>query len=116
MLFPSHRSGWINYWQVPLTGGEPLPVHAEASDQTDGVLSPGGEKFAFVANTNGATRLVVVDLAGGAARVLVDPATGRCLKAGMVAGRQRDRLSVGEPDLSGRSVGGGCRQAAPPAN
>ena len=76
VLFPSHRSGWINYWQVPLNGGEPLPVHAEASDQTDGVLAPGGEKFAFVANSNGATRLVVVDLAGGEARVLVNPAIG----------------------------------------
>ena len=40
VVFPSHRSGWINYWRAPLRGGEPMPVHAQASDQSDGALSP----------------------------------------------------------------------------
>lgn len=76
VLFPSHRSGWINYWQVGLDGSEPLPVYAEEADQIDGVLSPTGDGFAFAANTNGTIRLVVVDLAEGTARTLVNPDMG----------------------------------------
>ena len=42
LLFRSHRSGWINYWQVPLAGGEPKPLHAEDADQSDAVWAPDG--------------------------------------------------------------------------
>ena len=76
VIFPSHRSGWINYWQVPLAGGDPRPVCAEAADQVDGALSPDGEALAFTANTNGTTRLVVVDVSNGEANILVDPEMG----------------------------------------
>ncbi len=76
VLFPSHRSGWINYWQAPLGGGEPMHLFADASDQTDGVLSPAGDALAFVANANGTTRLVVGGLADGQRRELVAPDMG----------------------------------------
>ena len=79
VIFPSHRSGWINYWRAPLQGdGEPTPVHADAADQTDGVLAPDGGALAYVANHNGTTRLCVVDLtaADPTARVLAAPEMG----------------------------------------
>jgi len=77
VVFPSHRSGWINYWQVPLAGGEPKPVYAEDSDQSEATFSPDGRFLAFVSNTNGTTRLTVVPAdAGGSARILVNPELG----------------------------------------
>jgi len=76
VIFPSHRNGWINYWQVPYAGGEAAPVHAESSDQIDAVISPDGTRIAWVSNNNGATRLTVVDLTSGAARTLIDPSMG----------------------------------------
>ncbi len=76
LLFPSHRSGWINYWQVPLDGGDPQPLHAESADQSEAVLSPDGNAAAFIANKNGTTRLVVKNLNDGSVRVLVAPEPG----------------------------------------
>ena len=80
VLFPSHRNGWINYWRTTPTGGIPTPVHAETADQTDGVLSPAGDQFAYVANTNGTLRLVMVDLADGSSDVLIEPDMGMITK------------------------------------
>ncbi len=57
ILFPSHRSGWINYWRTSMKGGDVELVHAEESDQTQARLSPDGRQAAFVSNTNGTTRL-----------------------------------------------------------
>lgn len=76
VIFPSHRSGWINYWRTSQESGEPSPVHAEPSDQTDAVLAPDGATLAYVANSNGATRLTVVDLTTNAATILVQPELG----------------------------------------
>jgi dipeptidyl aminopeptidase/acylaminoacyl peptidase len=76
VVFSSHRSGWINYWQVPLAGGEAKPVYPEVSDQSEATFSPDGQFLAFVSNTNGTTRLTVVSSDGGSARVLVDPELG----------------------------------------
>jgi len=80
VVFPSHRSGWINYWQTSLAGGEPKPVYAEESDQIEATFSPDGRFLAFVSNTNGTTRLTVVPMDAespeGAARVLVNPKLG----------------------------------------
>jgi dipeptidyl aminopeptidase/acylaminoacyl peptidase len=80
VVFPSHRSGWINYWWVPLAGGDPQPVHAEESDQTEAVFSPDGRHLALVSNTNGTLRLTVVPFEGGkpagSARRVVDPEMG----------------------------------------
>ena len=65
VIFRSHRSGWINYWQVPITGGQPQPVYQEEADQSDAVLSPDGH-LAFVSNINGTTCLRVAPVTGQA--------------------------------------------------
>ena len=57
VLFPSHRSGWINYWRASMNGEGVDLLYAEASDQTQAQLSPDGRQLAFVSNTNGTMRL-----------------------------------------------------------
>ncbi|MEM7129394.1 MAG: alpha/beta fold hydrolase [Chloroflexota bacterium] len=77
ILFPSHRNGWINYWRVSMRGGAVEPVYAEASDQTQAQISPDGYQIAFVANTNGTTRLTIAEVDGtGRPQVLVAPEMG----------------------------------------
>lgn len=76
LLFRSTRSGWINYWVVPLTGGEPRALSAEPADQSDARWSPDGSAVAFVSNRNGTLDLRVAALRGGAARVVVPIVTG----------------------------------------
>lgn len=76
VLFRSQRSGWVNYWTVPLSGGEPHPVVAEAAEQSDGAWSPDGKWLAYVSNHNGTKALYVVNAAGGSPRALVAPAEG----------------------------------------
>lgn len=67
VLFPSHRSGWINYWMASLDGaGTPRPLAAEPADQSDATWSPDGRQVAFVSNRNGTHRVQVVAAAGGA--------------------------------------------------
>jgi dipeptidyl aminopeptidase/acylaminoacyl peptidase len=78
VLFRSHRSGWINYWAIPLNGGEPRPIAAEDADQSDASWSPDGELIVFVSNHNGTQDLRVVSAAGGDPRILVAPETGVC--------------------------------------
>jgi dipeptidyl aminopeptidase/acylaminoacyl peptidase len=79
VIFRSYRSGWLNYWQVPITGGRPQPVYQEESDQSDAVFSPSGH-LAFVSNSNGTTRITVVPVTGesthDSARILVNPELG----------------------------------------
>jgi dipeptidyl aminopeptidase/acylaminoacyl peptidase len=74
IAFPSHRSDWINYWQLPLDGGEPVQICPEPHDQTEGSFSVDG-RFAFVSNNNGTASLVVVE-ADGSKRTLVAPEMG----------------------------------------
>jgi dipeptidyl aminopeptidase/acylaminoacyl peptidase len=77
VLFRSHRSGWINYWTVPLAGGNPQPVAAEAADQSHARWSPDGRHIAYVSNHNGTHELRVVRVGdGGQPRTLVAPGTG----------------------------------------
>ncbi|MCW5850051.1 MAG: S9 family peptidase [Anaerolineae bacterium] len=78
LVFRSHRSGWINYWSVPLAGGEPTPLCAEEADQSEAVVSPDGRHIAFVSNHNGTLRLDVVGIDGKGRRTLVDPELGAC--------------------------------------
>jgi dipeptidyl aminopeptidase/acylaminoacyl peptidase len=78
LLFRSYRSGWLNYWRVPIAGGEPAPLCAEAADQSDAAWSPDGRHVAYCVNHNGRVALQVVSAGGGAARPLVTPALGCC--------------------------------------
>jgi dipeptidyl aminopeptidase/acylaminoacyl peptidase len=76
VLFRSQRSGWINYWLVPLEGGEPRPISPEAADQGEARFSPDGRSIVFTSNRNGTKVLRVVPTAGGDARTLVDHELG----------------------------------------
>ena len=80
LLFRSHRSGWINYWQVPLTGGVPELVYPESSDQSDATYASNGD-LAFVSNTNGTTRIMLL-CSDQPAQVLVEPEMGVTGKPG----------------------------------
>lgn len=74
VLFRSHRSGWVNYWVVPLEGGTPRPVSAEAANQSGARWSPDGRSILYHALWNGTQDLRVVPAGGGASRVLAKPA------------------------------------------
>jgi dipeptidyl aminopeptidase/acylaminoacyl peptidase len=76
LLFRSQRSGWINYWLVPMTGGEPKPLHSEAADQSHARWAPDGSTIAFISNYNGTHKLRLASPDGKSARTLVDPGTG----------------------------------------
>lgn len=73
VLFPSQRSGWINYWIVPRSGGEPRRVAPEPADQSHARWAPDGSRVAFVSNRDGTQLLRVVDIGGGDPRTLVAP-------------------------------------------
>jgi dipeptidyl aminopeptidase/acylaminoacyl peptidase len=77
VLFPSHRSGWINYWTVALTGGEPRPIASADADQHEARWSPDGESIVYTENHDGQYDLRVVPSAGGEPRVVVSPKMGR---------------------------------------
>lgn len=76
VVFPSYRSGWINYWRVSREGGEPVAVAPSAADQTEGTWSPDGAHFAYVENHGGTHRVMVAPANGGPPRVVVDPQWG----------------------------------------
>lgn len=78
VLFRSHRSGWINYWSVPVDGGEPRQFCSQAADQSGATWSPDGRHVAFVSNTNGTLAIWVCEADGGNARPLVQPEIGVC--------------------------------------
>ncbi|MFN7532564.1 MAG: S9 family peptidase [Gemmatimonas sp.] len=73
LLFRSHRSGWINYWIVPMAGGVPRPVAAEAANQSGARWSPDGKSILYQALWNGTQDLRIVAAGGGAPRVLAKP-------------------------------------------
>lgn len=76
VLFRSYRSGWLNYWTVPLAGGEPRQIAPEAADQSGARWSPDGRQVVFTSNTNGTHALKVAPAAGGRPAVVVDPDVG----------------------------------------
>ncbi|MFP3952057.1 MAG: prolyl oligopeptidase family serine peptidase [Candidatus Bathyarchaeia archaeon] len=80
VVFPSQRTGWINYHSILLDGGEPKPIYRECSDQTDAAFSPDGKYLAFVSNSNGTKMLKVApvdkDDSSDDVQVLVKPDMG----------------------------------------
>ena len=78
VLFPSHRSGWINYWLAPLSGAseEPRQIAPAEADQSAAKWSPDGRWIAYTENHNGHHDLRVVSADGGQPRVLVSPDEG----------------------------------------
>ena len=78
VLFPSHRSGWVNYWVAAVDGGAPVrSLAADTADQSDAAWSPDGRAVAFVSNRNGTFSIQVADAGGeGAVRTMVDPGVG----------------------------------------
>ena len=76
LLIRSWRSGWINYWSVPLKGGPARAIAPEEWDQSHARWSPDGEHISFVSNRNGTHVLRVVPASGGESRLLVEPDMG----------------------------------------
>jgi len=74
VLFRSHRSGWRNFWVVPLVGGEPRQIAPEEADQEGAEWSPDGRFVAYTSLDNGTHRLRVVATDGSAPpRTVVEP-------------------------------------------
>lgn len=76
VVFPSYRSGWINYWSVPRSGGEPKALASAEADQTEGAWSPDGAGFLYVENHGGTYQLRVAPAGGGEPQVLAAPESG----------------------------------------
>jgi len=78
LLFRSHRNSFLNYWKVPMDGGEPVPLAAEKADQSEAAWSPDGRSVAYISNHNGTLALCIAPANGGPTRVLVAPEMGVC--------------------------------------
>ncbi|MBI5029044.1 MAG: S9 family peptidase [Chloroflexi bacterium] len=77
VLFRSHRSGYINYWQVSMNGGVPTQLAPEDADQSEATWSPDGSRVAYISNHNGTLELRVV-ARDGTKKNLVAPTLGAC--------------------------------------
>ena len=80
LLFRSQRSGWLNFWIAPRTGGEPRPLAASNHDQSDARWSPDGAWVSYTENQGGvhSLRLAAADGSGG--RTLVEREAGAALR------------------------------------
>jgi dipeptidyl aminopeptidase/acylaminoacyl peptidase len=78
VLFRSHRSGWINYWAVPIDGGQPRQLCHQEADQSGAAWSPDSRQVAFISNTNGTLALWICAANGSGAQPLVQPDMGVC--------------------------------------
>lgn len=78
LLIRSQRSGWFNYYVVPIDGGDVRPVAPAEADQSEGVWSPDGRSVAYVQNRDGTLQIRTAPAAGGEPRVLVGPDDGAC--------------------------------------
>ncbi len=76
LVFPSLRSGWVNYWMAPMGEGEPRQLAPAEADQTGAAWSPDGRSIVYVENHNGTHDLRIVDVSGGEPVVLVSHETG----------------------------------------
>ena len=78
VLFRSQRSGHINVWTSPVSGGGPEPLAPEESEQGDAAWSPTGNQVVYTSNHNGTLELRVADASGGESRALFSPEIGVC--------------------------------------
>ncbi|MDQ7829336.1 MAG: S9 family peptidase [Armatimonadota bacterium] len=78
LLIRSQRSGWFNFYIVPIDGGDLRAVAPAAADQGEAAWSPDGRFVAYVENHDGTLQLRVAPVSGGEPRVLVDPEDGVC--------------------------------------
>jgi dipeptidyl aminopeptidase/acylaminoacyl peptidase len=97
LLFRSYRSGWINIWSVPTSGGEPSPVLPEAADQDHAAWSPDGSRIVMTSNSDASVRLVEVTVADGSSRVLVDPGDGVCAVPSYSPDGSKVAFTLGRP-------------------
>ncbi len=104
VLFPSHRSGWINYWTVPLAGGEPRPMAPADADQHEAHWSPDGESIVYTENHDGQYDLRVVSSAGGEPRSRRLAGDGTRIEPRLVAGRPAHRVQDGYHHAAGGSL------------
>ena len=80
VLFRSQRSGWLNFWIAPRSGGESRPIAPSDHDQSDARWSPDGRWISYTENRYGVHSLRVASADGGEPRVLVDPDVGAALR------------------------------------
>jgi dipeptidyl aminopeptidase/acylaminoacyl peptidase len=73
ILFRSQRSGWINYWTVPVAGGASHLLAPEAANQSGAHWSPDGKSILYLSLWNGTQDLRVVPSTGGTPRAVVKP-------------------------------------------
>jgi dipeptidyl aminopeptidase/acylaminoacyl peptidase len=81
VLFRSQRTGFFNYWVVPLAGGEPRQIAAEQADHSEARWSPDSKQVLLLSLTNGTQSLKVAPAAGGPVKTLVDPGIGMVTRA-----------------------------------
>ncbi len=81
VLFRSQRSGWLNYWVVPRSGGaQPRQIAASNHDQSDARWSPDGGWISYTENRDGVHSLRLVSADGTKYKALVDPEVGAALR------------------------------------
>jgi dipeptidyl aminopeptidase/acylaminoacyl peptidase len=97
VLFRSQRTGWFNFWVVPIAGGAPRQVAAEPADQVEARWSPDGSRILFLSLTNGTQSLKVVPATGGPVRTLVDPGMGMVTRAEWSPDSRRISYTMGTP-------------------
>lgn len=73
ILFKSQRSGWVNYWVVPMQGGAPRQIAPEAANQSGARWAPDGKSILYQALWNGTQDLRLVSAGGGTPHTLVKP-------------------------------------------
>jgi len=76
LVFRSHRSGWVNYWSVPMAGGTPRAIAAEPANQSGARWSPDGSSILYLSLRNGTQSAHVVPAAGGPPRLVAAPPGG----------------------------------------
>lgn len=79
ILFRSHRTGWFNYYLVPLAGGQARPLAPAEADQSEAAWSMDGRYVCYIENHDGTLDLRICNPAGGTKpRVLVHTVDGVC--------------------------------------